>query len=184
MQPLLAQTHTRTRMLKGAAARGGNSLVGKSKDQSQLDLAISNKDITYCVFVHLCVSHLDLISDDERENVHVSSITLYVFVLPYTRMSSSAVFPAQTHINPSEHHTFHSLALTAMQWPSLCDAVISFQRHCREPGGENVSHTLCVSLCTWHCNFFLSHRIITTSKTHNRLQHLRNICEYFQFACT
>lgn len=119
-----------------------------------------------------------------RKHVHVSWITLYVFVVPYTRISSSAVFPAQTHINPSERHTFHSLALTAMQWPSLCDVVISFQRHCREPGGEIVSHTLCLSPCTWHCDFFYHTGSFQHQKTHNRLQYLSNICEYLQFACT
>ncbi len=52
---LLTHRHTQTHMLKEAAARRGNSLVGKTKDHSQLDLVISNKDITDCVCVCVCV---------------------------------------------------------------------------------------------------------------------------------
>ncbi len=58
---LLTHRHTHTHMLKEAAARRGNSLVGKTKDHSQLDLVIRNKDITdcacvWCVRLHTCVS--------------------------------------------------------------------------------------------------------------------------------
>jgi len=58
------------------------------------------------------------------------------------------------------------------------DVVISFQRHCKEPGGENVSHT-------WHFVGFSTCRILPHSivlpSTHTKddtLQNRRNFCDY------
>lgn len=53
-QSLSLFPHTHTHTHKEAAARRGNSLVGKTKDHSQLDLVISNKDITDCARVCVC----------------------------------------------------------------------------------------------------------------------------------
>lgn len=73
-QSLSLSPHTH----KEAAARRGNSLVGKTKDHSQLDLVISNKDITDCTRVCLCLvcasahlcfcmSHISNPTNDEND---------------------------------------------------------------------------------------------------------------------
>lgn len=111
---------------------------------------------------------------------HKSFVCICSDIHPHQLISA---FPAQTHTNLSERHTFHSLALTAMQWPSLFDVVISFQRHCKEPGGENLSQALSLSMHVALC--FLTYKVLPHSivlpSTHTKddtLQNGSSFCDY------
>lgn len=162
-------THTHTLYLKEAAARRGNSLVGKTKDHSQLDLVISNKDITdcahasvcvVCVLVHACVSvcHISLTHKQwwvcQKKGANKSWITnpLYAFVLTYTHISSSVCFLLK------HTQTWVSATLSILLPWQLCSGhpylmLSSHSKGIAKSQVEKISHRLRLCRCTWHFVF-------------------------------